>query len=161
MIRPLRRLHRRVIAVLAVVVPVVFALGLAARRPNPRSALPAALTPPSLALLDVGSLGHLWPGLEIEVRLGFDRSEPARPVLVLIPASPPEAPDPLVYWAPEGAAPSLPAGAVLLGSLAGTAPQTFQLPAEAAAGTGSVLLYSPAWGKVMAAAPLPTAAAAR
>ena len=161
MIRPLRRLHRWAIAGLAVVLPVVFALGLAARRPNPVSTLPAALAPPASALVGGRSLGRLWPGLEIEARVGRDPADPARPVLLLIPASPPEAPDLLVYWAPEGAtaSPTLAPGAVLVGSLAGTAPQAFQLPAEAAAESGSAVLYSLAWGRVVAAATLPAAAA--
>ena len=155
MIRPLRRLHRWAITVLAVVVPVLFAVGLAARRPNPVSALPAALAPPSSELVGVRSLGDLWPGLAVDARIGFDPADPSRRLLVLIPAEPLQAPDPLVFWSAERTMASLPPSAVLLGGLAGAAPQTFQLPAAARPGPGFLILYSLAWGRVLAATALP------
>ncbi len=43
MIRPLRRLHRWVILLLAVGLPLLFALGLLARRPTPVTPLPPPL----------------------------------------------------------------------------------------------------------------------
>ncbi|HEX7023268.1 MAG TPA: hypothetical protein VF187_00500 [Gemmatimonadales bacterium] len=46
MIRRLRRRHLRMALFLALVTPVILALGLAARRPSPRQDIPATLLPP-------------------------------------------------------------------------------------------------------------------
>ena len=45
MILPLRKRHRRMFAVLAIVLPLLFAVGVIARKPLP----PANVLPPSLA----------------------------------------------------------------------------------------------------------------
>jgi hypothetical protein len=154
-IRPLRVLHRRAVIVLAVALPVLFALGLAARRGPRTEAPPAALLPPPAAEpVHATDLGALWPDFAVGAELGTDPADPGRLLLRLIPGAPVEAPDLLVYWAAAPAAAGrLPADAVLLGALAGTAPASYPLPAGAAHG-GRLILYSLGWGRLLATAPL-------
>ncbi|MCB9898226.1 MAG: hypothetical protein H6825_09505 [Planctomycetes bacterium] len=153
MIGPLRRRHRRVTGALAVLVPLGFLAGLAGRNPPPPSPVPPALRgdvrperPADLrTTLDFATLpvsAELWFGADATLRLR--------------PGDDPRRPDVLVLWTPgDGAGDALPSDALLLGSLDGTAPRAFRLPAPAARGGGTLLLDALAHGELFDRAPLP------
>jgi hypothetical protein len=126
MIAPLRRTHRRTFALLAVALPLVFAAGLAARRPPPAGsplALEGATSRNGAFVLRVSSDLHI-------------RAEPRA-----------LHPDPLLYWSETAPADELPAGAQLLGPL--TARARYRLPTA----SGYVILYSGGHGRVVDFAP--------
>jgi hypothetical protein len=158
MIRPLRRRHRRLVLGVAVIVPPLFVAALASRDlPRPMDRVPAALLP------DVGAPGawaieapDLWPGLGIDIRIGRDPAGDT-PVLELTTAEALTAPDVLLYWAPGTVAAdgALPPDARLVGHMAGLVVERFRLPEPAAAGGGTLVLYSLARQELVAAAPLP------
>ncbi len=142
MIRPLRQTHRHTVTVLAFALPIVFALGLALRKPAPS--------------LDENSSGRRAAPLAGEdllwLRRDLFRSAPLEVCLLRERASGRLSarvavrgrflkPDVLVYWAP-GNPPldgKVPQNAVLLGSLYSPKPW---LAAESAAGMGVFMLYS-------------------
>jgi hypothetical protein len=158
MIRPLRQRHRRIVIALAVVLPVAFAAGIAARRPVPAMGqLPMALVP---VAGNWENAGTEHPGLfaktRIQVQLLRVPGE-TRPSAVQILA-PKDflKPDLLVYWLAGSvrAADKLPDQAVLLGAFQPSV--ALPLPPNAAATGGSLVLYSLADQEVVdASAPLP------
>ncbi len=162
MIRPLRRRHDAMIGVLALVVPVLFALTLVAR---PSEATWLGAVPPTFVEGPDG------------VRLLTDRDVPAR--RPLDPPAPlpldagrlvgvhtsgdmawldvetgdlPDHPGLLLAWVPDAEAvrpgeadpgfTPLPRDAHLIGALRARAACRYPLPADALAGTGALLLYS-------------------
>jgi hypothetical protein len=132
MIQPLRRCHRYSFVALAVVLPAIFAAGLAARRPlvpiQPHSDR-IHLTMPSGAAMVTGSR-QLW-------------------------GSAVEAPDLLVYWtADEPELGSLPVNARLLGSLDSARHEALRVP-RGDKNRGYLILYSLAWQKPVARARVP------
>jgi hypothetical protein len=153
MIRSLRRRHRLLITLLAVVVPAVFVLALAARPTMPRVAeLPGAVPPfPSPAPV-AGQWDGLFEPLPVTLRL---LEGTAGRWVELVARRPLAEPDPLLYWSSGGAVvgAALPGDAVLLGRL-GDGP--LALPAEAE--VGEMVIYSLAHYEVAAAAPLPPVA---
>ena len=131
MIQPLRRYHRRAFLVLAVVLPVVFVAGLAARRNTP---------PPKIeAMLLAASSGN---GKKFKYPI-MVWSDP--PKARLIATRPFVVPDALVYWSKQSPQEnSLPAGAVFLGRL--DPALTYQIPGPA---PGYFVIYSPAQQAVL------------
>jgi len=140
MIRSLRQRHRRIAVVTGVLLPLAFAVGIAARRPVPDvSVLPAALAP---APRNFSSLewdrADLFPRTSARVRLWRD---PNRTNQFAIEISLPRdfaKPDVLVYWS-AGTQPStnaLPDDSRLLGVCGSP------LPLLAATDGGKLLLYS-------------------
>jgi hypothetical protein len=130
MIQPLRRTHRIAFALLTAALPAVFVAGLAARRPP----APAERVSDRISLM-------LASGTEVVA----DARE--------LWGAAVDAPDPLVYWiedSPPGN--SLPANARLLGSLAFARRAHLEVPAGS--GRGYLILYSLAWRKVVASAPV-------
>jgi hypothetical protein len=143
MILPLRRLHRRVFAVLGILLPVAFVAGIAARKPVPgMDALPAELAAsqgrPDRAVWERSDLFSKSP-----VRVGLLR-ETAGPARHAIEMSAPPSflkPDLLVYWVEGNPAlrGTVPDGARLLG---GFGPGALGLPTEAATREGVLVLFS-------------------
>lgn len=141
MILSLRRRHRRMFAVLGVLLPLAFAAGLAARKPVPAAAaLPRELATPAPATAADWERTDLFMRFPVQVRrLRAAAGEP--PALALRATDPQFArPDLLVYWLPHAPAASgeLPADAILLGAFAAAA---LPLPPVAAA-EGVLALYS-------------------
>lgn len=152
MIAPLRRRHRLTTTLLAIVVPVLYVVALAARPDEPVAELPAALaeTPPGNVDND---FGELFTDPAIVVRSRHDGADwwieldPKRPVV---------SPETLVYWTRSSAtAGQLPEDAYLIGSLAGDRSRTFAMPKNALGLAGSLVLYSLGAQEVVASTRLP------
>ena len=156
MILSRRRVHRRIFAGLAVVLPVLLVAALALRPEVPTLPLDAA------PLRKAAGFASSIPDDHSKVRsagYGFEASMqttgPDAPRLLVRPLVPILGPDLLVYWTGtevEGA--SLPNDAVLVGHLAGSAPRVLLLPQQATRVDGSALVYSLGYQKVVARIPL-------
>lgn len=148
MIRPLRKRHRAMVSALGVLLPVAFAVGIAARRP-----VPAASVPPELEgkVKDfaqvVWTKADLWPGQGIITTL---RRDDAGSVAAELTVRDLAKPDVLVYWAAgkQFARESLPDNARLLGALVAQVP--LLLPDDARDEPGCFVLYSLADHEVVA-----------
>jgi len=148
MIRPLRRRHRLVVCTLGILLPVAFAVGIAARRPIPVASVPLELRGrvKDFALV-VWAKADLWPGHGIITTL---RRDDAGSVAAELTFRDLAKPDVLVYWAAgkESARESLPDNARLLGALATHVP--LLLPAEAYDEPGHFVLYNLADHEIVA-----------
>ncbi len=135
----LRRHHRVATIALAVVMPPALALALAVRSGAPTAgALPRAFGVEAASGAERWSRDDLWTALPVRTR-GFDGASPdAAPLVELMPLRDPLLPDLLVYWAAGAASDPLPAGAKLLGRLAGIEARRFALPGAG----GRLYLYS-------------------
>ncbi len=152
MIASLRRRHRLMTATLALAVPVLYVVALAARPDEPVAELPAALAEPPAGEVDK-DLGELFTDPRVVVR---SRSDGSDWWIELDPARPIARPEVLVYWSRSSAtAGRLPADAYLLGSLAGDRARAFTVPAGALGRAGSLVLYSLGAQEVIAATRLP------
>jgi hypothetical protein len=155
-IRPLRRAHRVGVAVLAVVLPVLFALALLAR--EARSGFPDPTSGAGRAgELAAGAWAEeVWPGAGVRVKVG---SAPgATDLLVEISFDdPPRVPDLLAYWAPgvDRDTEGVPPGATLLGAIRGAGPERFALPRRPGSERGWLFLYDLGHARVVASGPLP------
>src|SRR5262249_33329613 len=101
MILPLRRRHRRMFAVIGVLLPVAFVAGVAARKPIPTAALPAGLisaqatfSPSQWERLD------LFTNTTVRVRLLRDASNTNRTAIQMSAPKGFVKADLLVYWLP-------------------------------------------------------------
>ncbi len=131
MIQPLRTYHRRTFLVLAVVLPVIFVAGLAARRKTP--------PPKTEAMLLATSSGN-GKKFSYPILIWSDF-----PKVRLVAIKPLALPDALVYWSNETPARSdLPAGSIFLGRM--DPALTYQLPSAA---PGFLVIYSPAQKAVL------------
>ena len=140
MIAPLRRRHRRLIAVLAVVVPVLFVVALTGRPTAPVTAdLAAEIAAPPAGRVE-SEQGDLFD-YPITTRV---RSSESGWWVELEPREAIVKPEVLVYWTPESSAARdrLPSDAFLLGALAGTRPRAFEVPSRALGQAGRLWLYS-------------------
>ena len=156
MIRPLRRRHRVVTVSLALVVPALFAAGLAVRTPSTPAMdeLPAALLhqEPELPEL-VLDRDDLWQGLDLPTRIG--RGAEGAVIEIGIEGGLGK-PDVLLYWSEERpSAGSLPEGAYLVGVLVGNGPTRLRLPDLAIERGGHLLLYSLGHQELLSSAELP------
>jgi len=148
MIRPLRQRHRVMLSALGVLLPVAFAVGIAARRP-----VPVASVPPELGgkVKDfaqvVWTRPDLWPGHGIITTLRRDAMGSVGAELTLRDLA---KPDVLVYWAAgkDSTRESLPDNARLLGALAAHVP--LLLPADVRDEPGCLVLYSLADHEIVA-----------
>ena len=149
MILPLRQRHRRLFAVLGVLLPLALALGIAARKPVPNVAfLPAELAAPqNLFTATVGERRDLFEKAPVQVRL-LRENGGGRFAVALSAARDFVRPDLMVYWvAGNRVVPdSLPDEARLLGAFSVTA---LPLPADAATTGGVLVLYSLADNEVV------------
>ncbi len=152
MIHARRVAHRRIVSVLAFVVPALWGAGLLLRpevpplSPADRRLLaeagfapePGHASPLPASIADAGEAFEL----RLETGAGGERLLAIRPTRVIL------RPDLLVYWLPDGVrAPG--AGAVLLGSLSGGSPRSWRLPEAAADGSGEIAVYSLGHGEVV------------
>jgi hypothetical protein len=150
MIRPLRQRHRVIVCTLGVLLPVVFAAGLVARKPVPV----AASLPLELAgrANDFGKVvwtkTDIWPYQRIITSLRQDSTGSTAVELVFKDLA---KPDVLVYWAAgkEAAVEGLPDNARLLGALSNRSP--LSIPPDVRGESGRILLYSLADHELVAA----------
>lgn len=142
MIRPLRIRHRRVFAVLGVLLPVAFGVGIAARQPVPEmNTLPARLAgEPSPDAILIKQFNDLFTKEPIQVMLMKEDGGAGRLAIRCSAGSHYAKPDLLVYWSitPNITA-TLPADAALLGAFTAL---RLRLPASASAADGVLVLYS-------------------
>lgn len=139
MIQPLRKVHRKVFHLIAIIVPLVFAVGLANRQPRPAAAyMKGKLTE---AMLNGATI---WPSAALATRCNRGPGGSTVRVDILKPL---RTPDPLLYFVASSAAPpaveaeasplaELPANALLLGAARDEA--VLPLPAD----QGRLILYS-------------------
>ena len=157
MIAPLRRRHRWTTAVLAVAVPVLYVVALAARPDEPVVvSLPPEWSPAPAGKVEA-DLGLLIEDPPVVVRARGDGSSDVKSWgLELEPIEPIARPKMLVYWsASPPTAGRLPEAATLLGGLAGRHARTFELPVAARGHAGTLVLYSLGHQEIVASAPLP------
>lgn len=155
----LRARHRRVVTLLAVVVPPLFLAGLALRRPPPDAGPDRAADQAAIRVEPAG-------GLLVEAR--WDGAESADWLRAAVVASTQSVsglaarvdagvgdlpPDLLVLWSPAGAASGSLDGALLLGPLAPGERRAFELPAAARDG-GRLVVHSLARRETVAQAAL-------
>ena len=148
MIRPLRQRHRVMISALGVLLPVAFAVGIAARRPIPVGSVPPELGGKVKDFAQVvWTKPDLWPGHGIITTLRRDDAGSVAAELTLRDLA---KPDVLVYWAAgkESARESLPENARLLGALAAHVP--LLLPDDVRDEPGCFVLYSLADHEIVA-----------
>jgi len=161
MIQPLRRRHRRMMAAITIVLPVIFVAGLAVRKPIPATEnVPSALMTPSAISFThlLFEKSDLWTDLNIITRVYGDQQPAERLAVELHPRDYLKIPDMLVYWHrhPSIQTDKLPDDAYLLGALAGTQKLRFILPEPAMTQDGSLILYSLVHQKIITATMLPT-----
>ncbi len=143
MILPLRQRHRRTIAVLGVVLPIAFAIGIAARKPIPTVANLPAEFKVTLQPTVGGDWEYtdLFTNAPVRAHLLKNRTTDGRLAVFLSADKDFVKPDLLAYWLPAypKSVDALPRDAVLLGSFNSTA---LPLPAQASKSDGVILLYS-------------------
>jgi len=138
MIQPLRTVHRRAFAVLAVVLPAILLAGIEARYPG-TSLTERAPKLPSTAYLLQESTG-LWRQHSIATKFYGSSRSPKDIYVVLRPMQPLNEPDLLLYWSantPEGN--SLPSESLLVAPY--SADEAFALPLEKER-AGNLILFS-------------------
>ena len=142
MIRPLRQRHRHMVIALGLFLPLAFAAGIAARKPQATvKELPPALAPaPQPVANPVWKHHDLFSNAPVEVRL-LREKDPGRFAVQFSAPAGFLKPDLIVYWVAGKAqlAGTLPEKATLLGSFSA---MSLPLPAEAAKSTGLLVLYS-------------------
>ena len=143
MIHPLRQRHRHIVIVLGVLLPVAFAVGIAARKPLPEVKwLPNEISPTiNLFTLEVWSRADTFPKSPVQVRLLREQSGTGKFAMAFSGATDFVKPDLLVYWLDRNpnVTNALPESAILLGAF--NAPQLL-LPAAAEKTDGRLVLYS-------------------
>jgi len=152
MIRPLRQRHRRIFAVLTVILPASFAIGIATRQSVPMSqSLPAALAPEVVFTSKIWARDDLFTKTPLRVVLLRDYENDGKFAVQLSAPAVFAKPDLLVYWTTNAveAEDRIPDNAVLLGSFSGSAP--LELPGEFLSMPGTLILYSLANGEVVEA----------
>jgi|GEM_PF-858148 len=124
MIRPLRQRHRHVAMALGIFLPIVFTVGIAARKPVPEiTSLPERLAP-GAAQFDTQEWqrGDLFPKSPVQVRLLRENKGAGKFALKFSAGKNFVKPDLLVYWAAENSnvTDKLPDSSILLGSFNAT-----------------------------------------
>jgi hypothetical protein len=143
MIRPLRQRHRRVFAIIGVLLPLAFGGGIVARR----TVLETSILPPELSTTPAQTftaIGYerddVFENAPVKLRLWRDLSTGQFAVGFGVPKDFVK-PDLIAYWItgqPTNRT-ELPTNAILLGSFVAA---TLPLPAEAATAKGSLILFS-------------------
>jgi hypothetical protein len=151
MIRPLRQRHRRIVIALGVTLPIVFCIGIAARRPVPSMAsLPGQLGPFSHgSAATVWERSDLFAKAPIQARLLRESDRSGRFALELSGPRDFVKPDLIVYWVAGSSkvVETLPNNALLLGTFSLA---VFTLPANIPSEDGSLVLYSLANNEIVA-----------
>ena len=142
MILNLRQRHRRMFAVLGVLLPMLFVVGIAVRRSVPQpEALPPELSPQTVTFTATGyERDDLFDKSPVQIRLFRDHESGALAV-GLSSSKDFLKPDLMVYWTAGSPTPSdtLPSNAKLLGAFVTT---TLVLPPEASTSDGCLILFS-------------------
>ena len=154
--KSLRKTHRYILTILAVVLPVFFVISLLGRRPMPVME-PMPLRPVDQSMpVTLADRSHLWSEWNVVTRIVADQLPPTRLAVELIPHEYLKTPDPLLYWHPGSRqAGQLPGDAYLLGSISGMAVQRFVLPEAAFGAPGQLIIYSLAHQQVVDRATMP------
>ena len=143
MILPLRRRHRRMFTVIAILLPVAFVAGVAARRPIPTTAPPEALLSPRQTFSQSAwNRSDLFTNVAIRVQLLHDAANTNRSALQFSPPKDFVKADLLVYWLPAESIlkDNIPDDAVLLGAF--VSGQPLPMPPTVAQKSGRLILYS-------------------
>jgi hypothetical protein len=144
MIRPLRQRHRRMVTFIGVLLPIAFGAGIAARKPAPAAArLPMALAGTAQHFEAVEwERDDLFTKTSIQVRLLRERVDAGHSAVALFAPKDFLKPDLIVYWVAGSPDPTdkLPENARLVGVFNSSA--ALSLPADAALGSGVLVLYS-------------------
>jgi hypothetical protein len=141
MILPLRQRHRRVFAVIGVLLPIFFVVGIAARRTIPLQAMPGLAVDLRTSETEVWKRTDIFSKVPVKVRL-LRGPMSSWYAVAFEPGRGFARPDLLVYWVTDAPtiAGSLPDDARLLGSFNPSIP--LQLPSEASTAGGVLVLYS-------------------
>jgi hypothetical protein len=143
MILQLRQRHRRMFLALGILLPVAFAVGLAARKPLPEiNSLPKEIAPATTPFaVEMWSRADLFPKSPVQVRLLREQTGVGRFGVVLSAAKDFVKPDLLVYWSDENSISTnaLPDNAILLGAFNSA---SLPLPPNAQNTEGELVLYS-------------------
>ncbi len=137
----LRRGHKHLTRALAVAIPLVAAVALGTRTPepvNPRGAIPSMI-PEAYSIVDhVAVLSE-----ELQVKATFRTNETGDEQIELETALPLEAPSVMLYWFEGEAKPDSPVtDSILIGAVWGPGVQRYPLPKGATANRGTFVLYS-------------------
>lgn len=143
MIRPLRKIHRRLFIVLGVVLPVAFLVGIAARKPPAiADSLPTELTAaPNLFNALIWEQDALFAKTGIGVRLMRESAASGLFAVSFLAPNDFAKPDVIVYWVAGDitSADALPENAQLLGTFSA---RELKFPADAATKEGRLILFS-------------------
>lgn len=143
MILPLRRRHRRMFAVIGILLPVAFIAGIAARKPIPTSTVPETISaqPEAFTKL-VWDRSDLFPKTTVRAQLLRDEGNLNRLAVILAASREFAKPDVLVYWVPAetNVRDTIPDEAVLLGAFRPNQP--LPLPSNDSKQPGLLILYS-------------------
>ena len=144
MIRPLRQRHRRMVIVLGVILPVAFAVGIAARKPVPgMTSVPKELvaSPQKFAVTE-WERADLFMKAPIQVGLLRESAGAGHFAVEFSAAKDFVKPDLIVYWVAVGTkiTDTIPDDAFLVGPFNSSA--ALPLPLEAGSASGALVLYS-------------------
>lgn len=143
MIRPLRKIHRRLFIVLGIILPVAFVISIAARKPPAIAAsLPPALTDaPNLFNALIWEQDALFSKTGISVRLMRESAASGLFAVSFLAPNDFAKPDVIVYWVAgdSTSADALPEDAQLLGTFSA---RELKLPADAPTNEGRLILFS-------------------
>jgi hypothetical protein len=160
MIRELRCRHRFAAVGLALLLPPAYLGALAARPPAPVAgeSLVTALGEPSFAI--AADRVRLPLRGELGLSLATGRAADGARIVELDSRGLAAQPDALVYWsAAPPASESLPADVLILGALPENAVRAYRLPTAAGSRSGSLLVFSLPWQRVLLAQSLDSEAA--
>lgn len=143
MILPLRKLHRRLFAVFGIALPLLFTLGIAARKPPALvDNLPPELTPaPTLFNALIGERPELFSKTGIGLQLLRERVTSGAFAVRFVAPKDFAKPDVIVYWVAgqTASAEALPDDAQLLGAFSA---RELKLPAAATTSEGRLIVFS-------------------
>ena len=142
MILPLRRRHRRMFAVIAILLPVAFVAGVAARRPIPTTTPPVALLSPRQTFSQSRwNRSDLFTNVAVQVQMLHDAVNTNRIALQISPPKDFVKADLLVYWLPAESIlkDNIPDDAILLGAFVSGEP--LPMPQTVAQKSGRLILY--------------------
>jgi len=144
MILSLRQRHRRMFAVIGIVIPVAFAVGIAARKPVPSvTSLPMGLTASSKKFGPTEwERADLFAKTSVTIRLLRERAVASHFAVSFAAPKDFVKPDLIVYWVAgnPNITDALPDNARLLGAFNSSV--ALPLPPDIASGTGVLVLYS-------------------
>lgn len=156
MIRPLRKRHRTMVTVLAVILPVVAVVGVILRKPpivTDNTQLPRVIEAEAFPhqVWAKNGFGDDFP--DIRIRLLSDDVQATQFAVELSIPKQVTRPDVLVYWSEHSTVDD--ESSTLLGAFRSSAATIYPLPTSAEAENGVLMLYSLAHQQIVAAIPFP------